>query len=468
VSLNSKSLRFNDKASPFFRVFDISILIIALFVAVLIHDIGFTKDYLLLLLASLVIFTFASEVIGLYYKAVIGKFFRRIVELFLVVNFVFLLIILTLFLMKETEHYSRFVIIVWYFLSLIMLTGWRLLYRSINLKRYKMGEGLKRVAIVGLTDSGVKVFDEIEQYKELGLKVVGFFDDRPESRIKKEGFSKVYLDKLQGNLNDLLVKAQNNELDNIYICLPLWAEKRIAEIIRIFGDSTINVYMVPDLLLDTLMHGEVNHLGVVTTISVFDTHLNRRSNQFVKRTEDIILSILILMLISPIMLIVALGVKLSSSGPVFYKQTRVGWGGKNFSMLKFRSMPVDVEKNGVQWGSAKDKTNTKFGQFIRSMSLDELPQFLNVLKGDMSIVGPRPERDVFVAKFRQEIPFYMQKHMVKAGITGWAQINGLRGDTSLEKRIEYDIQYINSWSLWFDIKIIFWTLFKGFVNKNAY
>jgi len=190
--------------------------------------------------------------------------------------------------------------------------------------------------------------------------------------------------------------------------------------------------------------------------------------RFLKRTEDIVLSIIILSLISPIILIVAIGVKATSPGPIFYRQTRVTLNNKNFGMLKFRSMPIDTEKNGVQWGASKSKTNTKFGQFIRASSLDELPQFLNVLKGDMSIVGPRPERDIFIDKFAQDIPNYMDKHKVKAGITGWAQINGWRGDTSLEKRIEFDLYYINNWTLWFDIKIIFLTIFKGFVNKNAY
>ena len=188
----------------------------------------------------------------------------------------------------------------------------------------------------------------------------------------------------------------------------------------------------------------------------------------IKRAEDIVVATIILILISPIMLIVAIGVKVTSPGPIFYRQTRVTLHNKNFKMLKFRSMPTNAEQNGVQWGDSKSKTNTKFGQFIRATSLDELPQFLNVLKSDMSIVGPRPERDIFIDKFAQDIPNYMDKHEVKAGITGWAQINGWRGDTSLEKRIEFDLDYIKNWNLWLDIKIIFLTIFKGFINKNAY
>jgi len=174
------------------------------------------------------------------------------------------------------------------------------------------------------------------------------------------------------------------------------------------------------------------------------------------------------LLISPLMAALAVGVKLSSPGPILYRQRRVGLDGKEFEMLKFRSMPVDMEKNkSVQWGGAQNKTTTRFGRFIRQTSLDELPQFINVLRGDMSIVGPRPERPMFVEQFKGQIAGYMHKHLVKAGITGWAQINGWRGDTDLVKRIEYDLYYINHWSLAFDLRIIFLTIFKGFVHSEG-
>jgi putative colanic acid biosynthesis UDP-glucose lipid carrier transferase len=192
-------------------------------------------------------------------------------------------------------------------------------------------------------------------------------------------------------------------------------------------------------------------------------------NWLIKRVEDAMFSLAILVLISPLLLAIAIGVKLSSPGPVFYRQERVGWNGRPFEMLKFRSMPVDTEnETGPVWAKRGEHRATGFGAFLRRTSLDELPQFINVLRGEMSIVGPRPERPVFVEKFKDEIPDYMKKHLVKAGITGWAQINGWRGDTDLEKRIEYDLYYIENWSLWFDIKIILLTLIKGFVHKNAY
>ena len=190
-------------------------------------------------------------------------------------------------------------------------------------------------------------------------------------------------------------------------------------------------------------------------------------NKLIKAIEDKCFALLILLLISPLLLVVSIVIKLSSSGPIFYRQERVGWNGKTFSILKFRSMPVSNEEQGIEWGT-KGKQTTRFGSFIRKTSIDELPQFFNVLKGDMSIVGPRPERTVFVEQLKDEIPGYMKKHLVKAGITGWAQVNGWRGDTDLNKRIEYDLYYIENWSLWFDIKVIIMTLYKGFINKNAY
>jgi putative colanic acid biosynthesis UDP-glucose lipid carrier transferase len=192
-------------------------------------------------------------------------------------------------------------------------------------------------------------------------------------------------------------------------------------------------------------------------------------NRYIKELEDRLLALLILLLLSPLMFLIALGVKLSSRGPVFYKQVRVGWNNRKFTMLKFRSMPVDAEaKTGAVWAKPSENRATPFGAFLRKTSLDELPQLINVLRGDMSLVGPRPERPDFVEVFKDQVPNYMKKHMVKAGITGWAQVNGWRGDTDLNQRIEHDLYYIQHWSLWFDLEIAFRTLLTGFIHKNAY
>lgn len=257
------------------------------------------------------------------------------------------------------------------------------------------------------------------------------------------------------------------EVDEVWLALPLSDEAAIQDALHALRHSTAAIRFAPDLFtLRLINHGVSDVLGM----PMYDLSTSPMTgvNRLMKWLEDKVLSSLILLLISPLMILLALGVKLTSPGPVFYRQERVGLNNKPFYMLKFRSMPVDTEKTGVQWGGSAAKATTRFGQFIRKTSLDELPQFLNVLKGDMSIVGPRPERPMFVEQFKEEIPDYMKKHLVKAGITGWAQVHGWRGDTDLKTRIEYDLYYIENWSLWLDLKIIVMTVFKGFVNKNAY
>lgn len=251
------------------------------------------------------------------------------------------------------------------------------------------------------------------------------------------------------------------------VALPVSANRAISYVLDRMDERVLTVKFVPDLLGRQLINHRMEDCAGVPLVTLRESPLHGHA-WILKAIEDRIIAGAILLMISPLMLFLAIGVKLSSPGPVLYRQVRVGLDGKEFEMLKFRSMPVDMEKNkSVQWGNAQSKTTTRFGRFIRQTSLDELPQFINVLRGDMSIVGPRPERPMFVEKFKGEIAGYMHKHLVKAGITGWAQINGWRGDTDLVKRIEYDLYYINHWSLAFDLRIIFLTIFKGFIHSEA-
>lgn len=458
---NRSKLKVYENSPFLFRIIDVVILFTSFVIAVEIYGLNLNQNYWLLLLSTIIVFSYLSELMQLYRKLELGQLTQRMMTLFMAISFSFLIVISIIFFLKEAEGFSRSILFIWYIVALLSLIGWRLIYRFIKRKSYKNNSSLCKVAIIGMTPTGFQLADEIKAYDELGLDCLGFFDDRGKERFIGD------TSQLLGTIKEAVTLAQKGKIDSLYICLPLKAEERIEEVILSLGNTTANVFMIPDFLLNTLIHGNISSLGKLTTVSVFDTPLNISANQFLKRTEDIILSSFILFLISPIMLVVAIGVKITSSGPIFYKQVRVGWNGRHFNMLKFRSMPINSEKGGVQWGGAKNKTNTKFGRFIRATSLDELPQFINVLKGEMSIIGPRPERDVFVEKFRHEIPFYMQKHMVKAGISGWAQVNGLRGDTCLEKRVEYDLQYINNWSLWLDVKIIFMTIFKVFKDKSA-
>ncbi|MBT6049310.1 MAG: exopolysaccharide biosynthesis polyprenyl glycosylphosphotransferase, partial [Candidatus Scalindua sp.] len=225
---------------------------------------------------------------------------------------------------------------------------------------------------------------------------------------------------------------------------------------------------IPDLIELATLRGGIGEFEGMPIISLRDTPLYGW-NVVVKRVTDIVLSITILLAVSPLMIVISFLVKATSIGPVFYRQERMGLDGRIFSMLKFRTMETQAEKEtGPVWAAKGDSRKTIIGSFLRKTSMDELPQFFNVLKGDMSIVGPRPEREFFIQQFRSKIPKYMLRHKMKAGITGWAQISGWRGNTSLEKRIEYDLYYIENWSLWFDLEIMWLTIWRGLVNKHAY
>lgn len=356
------------------------------------------------------------------------------------------LLLLWLFTFKASQDYSRIWFGVWILLTILLLWVERFtVYLVLRVLR-RRGFNLRHVALVGSGVAAERLKQRLSAHGWSGYKIALAVPDSDAAALNR------------------LAEA---EVDEVWLALSLSDEAAIKDALHALRHSTASIRFVPDLFtLRLINHGVSDVLGM----PMYDLSTSPMTgmNQLVKWLEDKVLSSLILLLISPIMILLALGVKLTSPGPVFYRQERVGLNNKPFRMLKFRSMPVDTEKSGIQWGGSAAKATSRFGQFIRKTSLDELPQFLNVLKGDMSIVGPRPERPMFVEQFKEEIPDYMKKHLVKAGITGWAQVHGWRGDTDLKTRIEYDLYYIENWSLWLDIKIIVMTVFKGFVNKNAY
>ncbi len=356
------------------------------------------------------------------------------------------LLLLWLFVFKASHDFSRIWFVLWSAGALLLLWLERLgIYLFLRALR-RRGFNLRHVALVG---SGPAAENLKQRLSSAGWSGYNIAVTVPDTDVAS------------------LARLAEVEVDEVWLALSLSDESAIREALYALRHSTASIRFVPDLFtLRLINHGVSEVLGM----PMYDLSTSPMAgmNQLVKWFEDKVLSSLILLLISPLMIFLAVGVKLTSPGPVFYRQERVGLNNKPFHMLKFRSMPVDTEKSGVQWGGSAAKATTQFGQFIRKTSLDELPQFLNVLKGDMSIVGPRPERPMFVEQFKEEIPDYMKKHMVKAGITGWAQVHGWRGDTDLKTRIEYDLYYIENWSLWLDLKIVVMTVFKGFVNKNAY
>jgi putative colanic acid biosynthesis UDP-glucose lipid carrier transferase len=465
MKLERPRLSANEPAPSTFRFLDTLLLVFTFLLITSVYDIVLNSDYWLLLTANLALFSYLAESLQLYKKLRLGKFTQRVMRLFAALTLTFLVVMSLLFLVKEADNYSRFLVISWYFASFFALFGWRVIYRALKRYHYTRGENLRRVAIVGLTPTGHKLYKEIDAHKELGLTCIGFFDDREVERLDGQ------VDKLIDQVNDAVEMAKRNEIDSLYICLPLQAEKRIADIIRLLGDSTVSVFMVPDFLLNNLMHGNISSLGDVETISVFESPVSGFMD-FYKRAFDILFSVCALIGLSPVLLVIALVIKFTSPGPILFRQDRYGLDGKPIGVYKFRSMQSMDNGEKVKQATKNDSRITPVGAFLRRTSLDELPQFFNVLMGDMSVVGPRPHAVAHNEEYRKLVDYYMLRHKVRPGITGWAQVNGFRGETDtlekMEKRIEYDLQYIRNWSIWWDFKIIFMTVFKGFINKNAY
>ena len=375
----------------------------------------------------------------------------------------FLLLILSGFITQSSDLFSRIWVVSWLLTSIVMILSYRFVLRRTLGKLRSKGYNIRRVLIIGNGELAQNVASKLLQNPEMGLVVKGFISD---IQLQKDNLISQKIPTL-GDIGQIDKLVDELSIDQVWIALPMSEVSIMEQVQSALATSAVTIRLVPDIYGFQLINHSMTEVAGLPVINLSTSHMLEGKNRFIKSMEDKILSAIILLGISPIMLVLAIGVKLSSPGPIFYRQERVSWNGRPFGMLKFRSMSVDSEKDGVKWGGATSMSVTKFGAFIRKTSLDELPQFINVLKGDMSIVGPRPERTVFVEQFKHEIPGYMQKHMVKAGITGWAQINGWRGDTDLKKRIEFDLYYIENWSIWLDMKIIFLTFWKGFIHKNA-
>jgi putative colanic acid biosysnthesis UDP-glucose lipid carrier transferase len=320
----------------------------------------------------------------------------------------------------------------------------------------------RRVLVVGAGRVGRRIAETLRAYPWASLDVVGFADDHPPQGVSVLG----RVDEVPTLVDRL--EAEGRPLYAVYLALPLRASDQLEALTNELALRTPHVLYVPDLFGAEVLNARVSELDGLPVLHLID-EVPLRPAWVVKRILDVVLAGLFVLVISPVLAALAVGVKLSSPGPVFYRQERVSLNGRRFHMLKFRSMPVEAEANtGAVWAKPGEQRATPFGAFLRRTSLDELPQFFNVLRGEMSIVGPRPERPVFVDQFRHEVPRYMLKHKVPAGITGWAQVHGWRGATSLEKRIEYDLYYIQHWSLRLDLKIMLMTVFRGFVHEHAY
>lgn len=369
----------------------------------------------------------------------------------------------TLFATKSGESFSR----VWVGLCLVGGFAATAMLRvaarfGLRLLRQR-GYNLRHVVVVGAGRLGRLIAEQLKAAAWAGLNVTGFYDDDPALQGKLVAGCPVL-----GSIDQLTAERATLGIDQVWIALPLRAEARIRDILIALREHSVEVRFVPDIYGFHLLNHSFTDVAGLPVVSLTETPMSG-INSLVKAVEDYALATLVLACISPLLLAIALGVKLSSQGPVLYRQNRVTWKGESFAMLKFRTMPVHAEaESGPVWSRHGEARATSFGAFLRRFSLDELPQLFNVLRGQMSLVGPRPERPEFVSQFRKEIPGYMQKHLVKAGITGWAQVNDLRGDSDLRRRIQFDLYYIENWSLWFDLRILTLTLWRVFASHNAY
>ena len=330
-------------------------------------------------------------------------------------------------------------------------------------RRYAKGLNLQNVLVVGAGEMGKAVAQKILVYKDLGFRLKGFLDDeRPVGeKIEIDGGVEVV-----GRIRDLGPILDKGEIQEVFVALDLNNYSQILETIKVAQQSVVNIRLIPDLFQLLTLRANIQDLDGFPVISIDDVALQGYKS-LLKRMVDIVVSALGLILLSPLLLFIAVIVKLTSPGSVFFRQERMGLDGRRFSMIKFRTMIRSAEEgSGPVMSRPDDPRVTRFGRFLRKFSLDELPQFINVLKGEMSLIGPRPERPEFVREFAGKIPKYMLRHKVKCGITGWAQVHGLRQDTPISKRIEYDFYYIQNWSLGLDLKIIWMTMRKGFVDRN--
>jgi Undecaprenyl-phosphate glucose phosphotransferase len=347
-------------------------------------------------------------------------------------------------------------------LNVALTFSLRQLVREVLERRWRSGVGLRRILIAGSGELGRLVADKIIEHRELGYQIVGFVDDKPGDHLGYRGLP------LLGTIDETTEIAAREQIDHLYVALPPEQHLKTIDLLEATSREFVDVKVVPDLLQVIALKARLWDLDGVPVIDVNDIPL-QGFNSIVKRVIDIAISAVALIIFAIPLAIIALLVRITSRGPALFRQERMGLDGRGFSIVKFRSMVDDAERqSGPVWTRENDDRVTPLGKFLRRSNLDELPQLWNVLRGDMSIVGPRPERPHFVEQFKHRIPQYMLRHKVKAGMTGWAQVNGWRGNTALDKRLEYDLYYIEHWSVRFDLKIIWLTIVNGFFHKHAY
>ena len=421
---------------------------------------------------AVLIFYITGEIAGLYqaWRGVpLGNQIARIWMAWLPVVMVLLA---SAFALKTTDRFSRVASGGWLILAPVAITIWRTAIRMLLRRLRAQGKNLRTAAVCGATEIGLDLANRILSSPHLGIKLLGFFDDRTPERTERVSMS---FGGVVGRFDELVQKAKDGEVDLVYIALPLKAEPRVNDLLRKLADTTASVYIVPDFFVFDLLHGRWSALGDVPVISIFETPFYGVDG-WLKRVEDVVLGSFFLIVGAPLMILIAIAIKLNSKGPVFFKQRRYGLDGETIEVFKFRSMTVAEDGAEVKQAKKNDQRVTSVGRLLRRTSLDEIPQLIHVVTGSMSLVGPRPHAVAHNELYRKKIAGYMLRHKVKPGLTGWAQVNGWRGETDtsekLQRRVEHDLYYIGRWGVVFDLKIIVMTvwgvLFGGKVRQNAY
>ncbi len=422
--------------------------------------IGPFSDYLVLaamqMVSTLVVFFFYKSYHRRHVPSTIDEFYRIFVQ----ISVATLLTIAALGFLRDTLDYQRSMIVYAWAAGLLTITLGHFLYNQWMRLMQKRGQALERVLIVGTGEVGRTILQKIQYTPSLGYEVVGFVD--PDC-----GAESVMGVPVLGSIDDLPQIIEASNTGEVIIGLPEASHQELVGIISQCEREKVSIRVFPDVFQIMASEVTIGDLGGLPLLTVRDVAL-RGWKLGLKRIVDIILSSLALLFLSPIMMLTAILIKLDSRGPALFVQERMGLDAKPFPMIKFRSMRQDAEACGPGWTVQNDPRRTRIGTFLRRTSLDELPQFVNVLVGDMSLVGPRPEQPAYVEQFRQSIPRYMDRHREKAGLTGWAQINGQRGDSSITERTKYDLWYIENWSLWLDFKIILRTALHFLIDRSAY
>ncbi len=427
------------------------------------HGIPDLIEYTYMLPVIWLAFPFSASMTGLYKQSGRKRFLSEIFQAGKTVTFLAILTIFATFFIRSVSYSRVVAVYFWVFATVLLTLSHRLSWRFL-IKYREKGDYLKKTLVIGAGELGQNLAKKIEFHPEVGFMISGFITVDPEKRNLKtvEGYP------VLGGLADLNRVIHENSINQVFIALPAKLYGTVDEAIERLAEEMVDIKVVPDFLQYMRLNAGIEEFEGMPIINLVASPMFGWNAVF-KRWFDVVFSLGAIALFSPLMLLIVLAVKLTSKGPVFYRQERMGLDGKMLMMAKFRSMYVGAEKEtGPKFSEKGDTRATPVGKILRRFSLDELPQFFHVLKGTMSLVGPRPERPVFVEEFKKKIPRYMHRHKMKSGVTGWAQVNDWRGNTSIDKRIEYDLYYIEHWSPLFDLKILIQTVWKVFFSKHAY